>query len=77
MTFPFLDLDKLARDASDRPSPEQIEGYRRMTPEQKLAIAGRLREEGIRLIEAGVRSREPEFDDAAVRRRVFEILCRG
>ena len=47
-----------------------------MAPADRLRLALEHRAMCIRLMEAGVRTREPELDDAAVRRRLAAMLIR-
>jgi hypothetical protein len=55
---------------ADRPDPEQMRILARLTPEAKLAVAERLREDAIALKRAWLRERHPDEDDAAIRRRL-------
>ena len=43
--------------------PVQIEGFRRMTPAEKLRMVGELHETGIRLRMAGLRMTHPDWPD--------------
>ncbi len=43
--------------------PVQIEGFRRMTPAQKLRMVAELYETGIRLRVAGLRMAHPDWPD--------------
>ena len=45
----------------DAPHPVQVEGFRRMTPAQKLAMVAALYEAGIRLRMAGLRAAHPDW----------------
>ncbi len=45
----------------DRPSPEQVAAWKRMTFEQKLDLADQLRSSALRLREAWVRKQEPSL----------------
>jgi hypothetical protein len=56
--------------AGDVPDPEQLRLLARLTPEQKLEIARRLREDALRLKEAWLREQHPEEDDAAIAKRL-------
>jgi hypothetical protein len=49
---------------------EQIAGYRRMTGEQRLAIALDLHELACDLARAGIRARTPDADDTEVERQL-------
>ncbi len=61
---------KLKAHAGDIPDPEQLRVLARLSPEQKLEIAGRLREDALRMKEAWLRERHPGEDDAAIRARL-------
>jgi hypothetical protein len=54
----------------DRPDPDQMRIFSRMSPEQKLELARRVREETLALKEAWLRERHPEEDEAAIRLRL-------
>ena len=49
--------------------------YRRMTPEQRLAIAMQMREDAVQIVRDSVRQQHPDWDDrqmeSEVRRRVL------
>jgi hypothetical protein len=47
---------------------QQIAGYRRMTGEERLAVALRLHELACDVARAGIRAMYPDADDAAVER---------
>jgi len=49
---------------NERIHPVQAEGFRRMTPAQKLAMVADLYEAGIRLRAAGLRMAHPDWPDA-------------
>lgn len=49
------------------------EGYRRMTPERRLELAGEMCEAVDQLVLAGLRLRHPAADGAELRRRLAEI----
>lgn len=49
----------------------QVEAFRRMTAEQRLELALRLRQVNLDLLEAGIRSRGGPLEPAAMRRRVL------
>jgi hypothetical protein len=53
---------------------EQIERYRRMTGEQRLAIALRLHELSCNLAREGIRHQNPQADEAEVERLLRERL---
>jgi len=54
----------------DRPDPEQMRILARLSPEQKLAIARRIREGALALKQAWLRQCHPDETDAAIRRRL-------
>lgn len=56
--------------AGDRPDPVQMRILARLGPEQKLAVARRLREDALALKAAWLRQRHPDEDEAALRRRL-------
>jgi hypothetical protein len=45
----------------DGPQPIQVEGFRRMTPAQKLRMVADLYEAGVRLKVAGLRMTHPDW----------------
>jgi len=49
------------------------EGYRRMTPERRLELAGEMCEALDELVLAGLRLRHPTADEAELMRRLAEI----
>lgn len=61
----------------DRPSPEQIAAWKRMTFEQKLELADQLRTSALRLREAWLRKQEPNLSDDEIRERLREYLLHG
>ena len=54
--------------------PAQIEAYRRMTPEQKIAQFQALYWQARALKAAWLRERHPEWTEAAIQARVREIF---
>ncbi len=62
-------------------SPEvaqrQAERYRAMTPDEKLACADTIWDLAWDAVNAGVRLRQPELDDASVARVAREIFRRA
>jgi hypothetical protein len=52
---------------ADLPDPEQLRVLAGLTPQQKLEIAWRLREDALRLKEAWLRQQHPTEDDASIR----------
>ena len=63
-----------SRDTSPDMKAFQIEGYRRMSPAEKLALAGAMYETVRTLAEAGIRARFPQADEGEVRRRLADVL---
>lgn len=61
----------------DRPSPEQIAAWKRMTFEQKLELSDQLRASALQLREACLRKEEPSLSDDEVRERIREYLLYG
>ncbi len=61
----------------DRPSPEQIAIWSRMSFEQKLELADQLRSTALRLREACLREQHPELSDEELRDRLREYLLNG
>ena len=57
-------------DSDDRPDPRQMAIFARMTPEQKLALIGRLREDALALKTSWLRDRYPEDREQDTRRRL-------
>jgi len=52
--------------------------YRAMTPEQRIAIAARLFEDGVAIVRASILDAEPDIDDETLHQRVRErVLPRG
>ena len=52
----------------------QIEYYRRMTGEQRLALALELHELSCNVVREGIRRQHPEADDAEVERQLHRRL---
>jgi hypothetical protein len=63
-----------SRDTSPDTKAFQIEGYRCMSPAQKLALAGAMYETVRTLAEAGIRARFPQADEGEIRRRLADAL---
>ncbi len=59
-------MDYRAPDVSPDMAARQAERYRRMTPNQKLAIADDIWRLSWEAVRAGVRLRHPTFDEATV-----------
>ncbi len=64
-------------NAQDRPDPVQMRMLARLSPEQKLEVARRLREEAAALEEAWLRERHPHEDEAAIQKRLRAWLIHG
>ena len=56
--------------SADHPDPQQMRVLARLGPEQKLAVARRLREEALALKESWLRTQHPDEDDTAIRKRL-------
>ncbi|OGO53903.1 MAG: hypothetical protein A2Z32_02775 [Chloroflexi bacterium RBG_16_69_14] len=54
----------------------QRETFRRMTPEQRLAVAAEMSDEIRAVAEAGIRHRHPDYSDDEVRAALVAILLR-
>lgn len=54
--------------------PVQLEGFRRMTPAEKLRMVARLYETGIRLRVAGLRMAHPDWPDERLDREARRAL---
>ena len=54
--------------------PVQLEGFRRMTPAQKLRMVADLYEAGIRLRMAGLRATHPDWPDERLEREARRSL---
>jgi len=61
----------------DRPSPEQIAAWRRMSFEQKLELADQLRTTALRVREAWLRQQEPALSDEDIRRLLRKYIVHG
>jgi hypothetical protein len=55
-------------------SPEQIEAYRRMTPERRLALAEQLYWSAREWKAAGLRVQHPDWSEAQVAREVTRVF---
>ena len=55
----------------------QIEGYRRMTPQQRLQISFRLYELTRTLVRQGVKHQHPDWDEQQVEREVLRRFRLG
>ena len=61
-------------DTSAAAHARYLEALRRLTPEERLAAAAAMSEDVRRLVEAGVRSRHPEYGPDEVTAAVAGIL---
>lgn len=61
----------------DRPSPEQIDAWSRMSYAQKLALSDELRTMAIRLCEARLRRERPGLTDDEIRVHLREVVLHG
>src|SRR3990167_5841445 len=66
-SMPLLDTSMAALE-------RQRETFRRMTPEQRLAMAAEMSDEIRAVTEAGIRGRHPEYSDDQVRAELVGIL---
>ena len=61
----------------DRPSPEQIAAWRRMSFEQKLELADQLRTTALRVREAWLRRQKPSLTDEEILRLLCKYIIHG
>jgi hypothetical protein len=54
--------------------PEQIEAYRRMSPERKLEVAAELRRAAWDLKAAGIRGQHPDWTEQQVHNEVRRVF---
>jgi hypothetical protein len=66
-TMPMLDTSPAALE-------RQRETFRRMTPQQRLAVAAEMSDEIRAVAEAGIRQRHPDHSDAEIRAALVAIL---
>ena len=52
----------------------QIQAYRRMGPEARVALAARMSEDVRLLALQGIRARHPEYDEEQARRALFRLV---
>jgi len=57
-------------DSDDRPDPRQMAIFERMTPDQKLVLIGRLRDDALELKRAWLRQCHPEETQEQIQRRL-------
>ncbi len=53
-------------DTSPEAHARQMDAYRAMSPERRVAIAAAMSEEVLTIAAAGIRARHPDYDDAQV-----------
>jgi hypothetical protein len=58
----------------EQPSPEQIEIFRRMTPEQRLQLAEQLYWSARRLKATGLRAQHPDWSEQKIEDEVRSIF---
>ena len=61
-------------DTSATARERQSEAFRRMTPEQRLAVAAETSDEIRAVAESGIRQRHPDYSDDEVREALVVIL---
>jgi len=61
-------------DTSATARERQSEAFRRMTPEQRLAVAAEMSDEIRAIAESGIRGRHPDYSDDEVREALVVIL---
>jgi len=66
--------DRARGEAVEKPTPQQIEIYRRMTPEQKIRAAMRLGASALRFKAAGLRAQHPDWDERRIEARARELF---
>lgn len=57
-------------NSEDQPDPRQLAIFARMTPHQKLALIGRLREDALALKRTWLRRVHPGEDEQQIQRRL-------
>ena len=62
------------RDTDARAEQVQLELLRRMSPEQRIALAVQMSEDVRALARAGIRARHPEYSDAQLRHALFRLM---
>lgn len=62
------------RDTSTTALQRQREAFRRMTPEERVALAAEMSDEIRAITEAGIRSRHPAYTDDEVRAELAMIV---
>jgi hypothetical protein len=61
-------------DTSATALERQREAFRRMTPEQRLAVAAEMSDEIRAIAESGIRRRHPDYSDDEIRNELVVIL---
>jgi hypothetical protein len=61
-------------DTSTTALERQRETFRRMTPEQRLAVAAEMSDEIRAIAESGIRQRHPDYSDEEIRAALVAIL---
>jgi hypothetical protein len=61
-------------DTSATALERQREAFRRMTPEQRLAVAAEMSDEIPAIAESGIRRRHPDYSDDEIRNELVVIL---
>jgi 16S rRNA C1402 (ribose-2'-O) methylase RsmI len=61
-------------DTSTTALERQREAFRRMTPEQRLAVAAEMSDEIRAIAESGIRRRHPDYSDDEIRKELVVIL---
>lgn len=61
-------------DTSSMALKRQRETFRRMTPEQRLAVAAEMSDEIRSVAEAGIRHRHPDYSEDQIRAALVAIL---
>ena len=61
-------------DTSSAAFERQRETFRRMTPQQRLAVAAEMSDEIRAVAEGGIRQRHPDYSDAEIRAALVAIL---
>jgi hypothetical protein len=61
-------------DTSTKAHERQRETFRRMTPEQRLALAAEMSDEIRAVAESGIRQRHPDYSDDEIREALVVIL---
>ncbi len=57
--------------------PVQIDGYRRMTPTEKLERLAAFQRAGREMLKCGISAQHPEWTDAEIEREIRERMLYG